>query len=219
MTRFHVLSSNEDCAKALKALLPFLYSQPFWQKLADIYAGLFVMRAMLTVNCNTLTISWPLFFLAFLLRNVGYKGLYLNLEQLFFFLFLKSYFGVVIIEGLWKRCQGHRLKKTKGTWSFKKNLGHCFLRVRSLENGITLRTVVGIRLDDAAMLSLAAFSRRPRSLNGRKFPNNMMIIIILQRNDGVCCPRLTTQPLWLALYPFVMCIFNQASCLVTWRLL
>ena len=155
------------------------------------------MRAMLTVNCNTLTISWrPLFFLSFL---------------------LKSYFGN--IEGLWKRCQGHRLKKTKGTWSFKKNLGHCFLRVRSLENGITLRTVVGIRLDDAAMLSLAAFSRRPRSLNGRKFPNNMMIIIILQRNDGVCCPRLTTQPLWLALYPFVMCIFNQASCLVTWRLL
>ena len=42
----------------------------------------------------------------------------------------------------------------------------------------------------------------------------MMIIIILQRNDGVCCPRLTTQPLWL--YPFV-CIFNQASCLVTFK--
>ena len=62
------------------------------------------MRAMLTVNCNTLTISWqPLFFLSFL---------------------LKSYFGN--IEGLWKRCQGQRLKKTKGTWSFKKNLGHCF---------------------------------------------------------------------------------------------
>ena len=102
---------------------------------------------------------------------------------------LKSYFGN--IEGL---------KATAKTKKDKKE--HEVLRkilviasVRSLENGITLRTVVGIRLDDAAMLSLAAFSRRPRSLNGRKFPNNMMIIIILQRNDGVCCPRLTTQPL------------------------
>ena len=78
-------------------------------------------------------------------------------QTVVFLPFLNSYFGVVIIEGLWKPCQGHwdQKKRQKEHEVLRKILviASC---VRELENGITLRTVVGIRLDDAAMLSLAS---------------------------------------------------------------